>query len=69
MDYSNIEEREEFESAFGTLLQDFVAAGGVVAFPSSEGMLVSTTKKYFDTDWEMSDVRILSHNMGALPEG
>ena len=55
MDYSNREEFDDFEQAFGDLLRDFVSAGGVVAFPSSEGMLVSTLKKYFDVDWEMSN--------------
>ena len=55
MDYSCSELRCEFEAAFGDLLQEFVASGGVVAFPSSEGMLVSTTKEYFDTEWEMSN--------------
>jgi len=55
MDYSNMEERNEFESAFGNLLQEFVAAGGVVAFTSSEGLPVTTTQKYFDTDWTVSN--------------
>jgi hypothetical protein len=32
----------------------FVRAGGVVAFPSSEGMLVSTMNKYFDAKWTNS---------------
>ena len=55
MDCSNMEMRSEFESAFGNLLQEFVAAGGVVAFPSSEFVLISTTEKYFDTDWKISN--------------
>jgi hypothetical protein len=55
VDYSNREEFQEFEEAFGALLQQFVAAGGVVAFPSSEAMLVSTVEKYFDTEWKMSN--------------
>ena len=55
LDYSNPEEREEFEDAFGDLLQQFVEAGGVVAFPSSEGMLVHTLEKYFGVEWQMAD--------------
>jgi len=55
VDYSNSEEMDDFEVAFGDLLRGFVAAGGAVAFPSSEGMLLSTLKKYFDVEWEMSN--------------
>jgi len=55
MDYSSPEERVNFEETFGDLLQEFVSSGGVVAFPSSEGLLVSTLKKYFDVDWKMSN--------------
>jgi hypothetical protein len=51
LDYSNSGQRDEFEEAFGELIKEFVTAGGVVAFPSSEGMLVSTLKKYFGVDW------------------
>lgn len=55
VDYSDGEETDAFEAAFGDLLGEFVAAGGVVAFPSSEAMLVSTLRKYFDVEWEVSD--------------
>lgn len=55
VDYSNNEELEVFENDFGDLLREFVNAGGAVAFPSSEGMLISTLKKYFDVQWEMSN--------------
>jgi len=54
MDYSSPEERENFEGTFGEILREFVSAGGVVAFPSSEGLLVSTLQKYFDVEWKMS---------------
>ena len=51
IDYSDRDLTNEFEEAFGTLLQQFVRAGGVVAFPSSESCLVSTLQDFFDADW------------------
>ena len=50
MDYSELV--EEFEGAFGTLLQNFVRAGGLVAFPTSEGSIMETLQKYFGVEWE-----------------
>ena len=47
--------REEFESDFGVLLQQFVRAGGVVAFPSSEGIPVITMGDYFNVEWKCGD--------------
>jgi tetratricopeptide (TPR) repeat protein len=55
VDYSEPSDTETFESSFGDLLQMFVHAGGVVAFPSSEGMLVSSMEKYFNVKWKLSD--------------
>jgi hypothetical protein len=56
VDYSVPEEPPKFESSFGDLLQKFVHAGGVVAFPSSEGGVpVLTMAKYFDVEWNTSD--------------
>lgn len=54
MDYSNPQQKNDFENAFGDLLRDFVAAGGVVAFPSSEAVPIPTINKYFDAQWETS---------------
>ena len=54
LDYSDPEEKQRFEQDFGSLLQAFAAAGGVVAFPSSEGLIVSTLKKLFDVKWKMA---------------
>lgn len=54
VDYSNNEFFEKFEDDFGNLLREFVGAGGIVAFPSSEGMLVSTLKKLFEVQWQKS---------------
>ena len=51
IDYSDRDLTNEFEEAFGTLLQQFVRAGGVVAFPSSESCLVSRLQEFFDADW------------------
>jgi hypothetical protein len=55
VDYSNAAEFPEFEAQLGGHLQRFVHAGGVLAFPSSEGQLVSTLKKLFDTTWQISN--------------
>lgn len=55
IDYSCPDEVGDFEEAFGDLLRDFVAAGGVVAFPSSDGVLLSTLRKYFEVEWEMGN--------------
>ena len=55
VDYSCPSFIDEFEDAFGDLLQAFVRDGGVVAFPSSEGLIVSTLKKFFCVEWKMSD--------------
>jgi hypothetical protein len=55
VDYSNDGKLEEFENAFGELLCSFVDAGGVVAFPSSEGLLVSTLQKLFQVSWRISN--------------
>lgn len=55
VDYSNSAEFIEFEAQLGSHLQRFVRAGGVVAFPSSEGQLVSTFGKLFDTKWRISN--------------
>lgn len=52
MDYSCPELIDKFERAFGILLQNFARAGGLVAFPSSEGLISSTLRKYFDVEWE-----------------
>ena len=54
VDYSNDTDFETFETKLGRHLQAFVQAGGVAAFPSSEGLLVSTFQKLFDTTWERS---------------
>jgi hypothetical protein len=56
VDYSEPSVRETFESSFGDLLQKFVHAGGVVAFPSSEGVVpVLTMAKYFDVEWNATN--------------
>lgn len=55
IDYSNPDARDQFEKDFGSLLQAFAAAGGVVAFPSSEGLIVSTLKKLFDVEWKLGN--------------
>lgn len=55
VDYSNQDESQEFEDTFGLHLQKFVQNGGVVAFPSSEGLLVSTLSKLFETTWTTSN--------------
>jgi len=47
--------REDFEKEFGVLLQQFVRAGGVVAFPSSEGIPVITMGDYFNVEWKCGD--------------
>ena len=54
VDYSNDDLYEQFEQDLGDLLREFVAAGGVCAFPSSEGLLVSTLQKLFDVTWRVS---------------
>ena len=53
LDYSNPEQVKRFEKDFGHMLPAFVAAGGVVAFPSSEGLIVSTLVKLFDVEWKL----------------
>lgn len=55
MDYSNNEMFEEFERDLGNHLVGFVREGGVVAFPSSESMLVGTLQRLFDVEWRRSD--------------
>ncbi len=52
MDYSCPGSIDKFERAFGKLLQNFARAGGLVAFPSSEGLISSTLRKYFGVEWE-----------------
>eukprot|EP00978_Attheya_sp_CCMP212_P022775 scaffold68492_cov52-Attheya_sp.AAC.3 len=54
VDYSNEDQFEAFENDLGSHLAQFTAAGGVIAFPSSEGLLVSTLKKLFDVKWRVS---------------
>jgi hypothetical protein len=41
----------DFELMYGHLIKAFVDAGGVVAFPSSEGNIVETLGEMFDIDW------------------
>ena len=49
------QDHEFFEVELGGALQDFVRAGGAVAFPTSEGLqLVSTMARLFDTAWQGS---------------
>jgi len=48
---------EEFERDFGKLLQDFAAAGGVVAFPACEASLTFSLQRLFDVTWGMNDYR------------
>lgn len=55
VDYSCPGLVEEFEQAFGELLQHFVKAGGVVAFPSSEGFIIRSLNKYFGVEWQYSE--------------
>ncbi|KAL1523060.1 hypothetical protein AB1Y20_018020 [Prymnesium parvum] len=48
-------EHAKFEAAFGASLAAFVRAGGRVAFPSSEGMMLQPTlRRLFGTAWEPS---------------
>ena len=54
VDYSNNRKMDEFNKDLGIHLQKFVAAGGVIAFPSTESMLVPTLKQFFDVEWERS---------------
>jgi hypothetical protein len=54
LDYSDPDEVQRFETDFGSLLQKFAAAGGVVAFASSEGLILSTLAKFFDVEWKMA---------------
>mmetsp|Transcript_5103 Transcript_5103/g.5799 ORF Transcript_5103/g.5799 Transcript_5103/m.5799 type:complete len:397 (+) Transcript_5103:132-1322(+) len=54
VDFSNDEDKENFEGYLGDHLQKFAAAGGVIAFPSSESILVSSLKQLFDVKWERS---------------
>jgi hypothetical protein len=55
VDYSNPDQVKKFERDFGKLLQNFAHKGGVVAFPSSEGLIVLTLQTYFDVDWKFSN--------------
>ena len=55
LDYSNPDLAKKFERDFGKLLQNFARAGGAVAFPSSEGLIISTLQNYFDVEWKFSD--------------
>lgn len=55
LDYSNPDLVKKFERDFGKLLQNFARAGGAVAFPSSEGLIISTLQNYFDVEWKFSD--------------
>jgi hypothetical protein len=41
--------------AFGDMMKDFVSAGGVVAFPSSEALPVYTLQKYFGVEWKAAN--------------
>eukprot|EP00978_Attheya_sp_CCMP212_P033038 scaffold131592_cov60-Attheya_sp.AAC.3 len=54
VDYSNEDEFEAFDNDLGSHLVQFAAAGGVIAFPSSEGLLVSRLKQLFDVNWWVS---------------
>jgi hypothetical protein len=53
VDFSNFE--SFFDEQLGPHLQQFVAAGGVVAFPSSESTIIPSFQKFFDVEWERSD--------------
>jgi len=44
---------DRFNADLGVLLQDFVSAGGVVAFPSSESNC-STLQQFFNVQWKTS---------------
>lgn len=55
IDYSSPDLVKKFERDFGKLLQNFARAGGVVAFPSSEGLIVSTLQDFFDVEWKLSN--------------
>lgn len=52
VDYSG--DTNEFDASLGSYIQTFVAMGGVVAFPSSESLLVPSLKRWFDVEWERS---------------
>jgi hypothetical protein len=54
VDYSNGGDTDQFDGCLGDHLQKFVAAGGIVAFPSSESMLVSSLQQLFDVEWKRS---------------
>jgi hypothetical protein len=48
VNFSNPERLERFETELGKHLQTFVKEGGVIAFLSSEGLIVKTFNKLFD---------------------
>ena len=49
------QDHEFFEAELGGALQDFVRAGGAVAFPTSEGgVIVPTMARLFETAWARS---------------
>jgi len=54
VDYSNREVQKEFEKDLGDLIRRFATAGGVVAFPSSEGNCVTSLAKLFDVQWKVA---------------
>ena len=54
VDYSNSEQFGSFEEHLAPHIQKFVQQGGVAAFPSSEGALLSTFEKFFHTTWKQS---------------
>ena len=53
VDFSNF--MSVFDENLGPHLQQFVAAGGVVAFPSSESLLIPSFQQFFGVEWERSD--------------
>lgn len=53
IDYSD--SVKAFEGSICKLLQNFVRAGGVVAFPTSEGKIVETLQKYFGVKWDYTN--------------
>ena len=54
VDFSNNEYSKEFDDNLGDHIQKFVAAGGVVAFPATESVVVNSLKKMFDIKWKRS---------------
>lgn len=64
VNYCNPDMEEEFESNFGRLLQKFVEAGGVLAFPSLE--VLSSLSNLFETTWTKSSY--YRTNWGPCPE-